>query len=84
MKMAVSYAPALLAAGTMLIAWGMISHWSIAAVGLLLSGVALWKWIQELEGERSEIIRRRDRHGFTPAHYYWAFAASAASPSAPG
>ena len=54
MKMDTSCAPALLAASLMLIVWGAISHWSVSLAGLLLSGVALWKWIQELEGERTK------------------------------
>jgi hypothetical protein len=44
-----SYAPALLAAGLMLLARGMIGHWPAALVGALLGMLALWKWIQELE-----------------------------------
>jgi hypothetical protein len=49
MKSGISYAPALLAAGLMLVAWGVISYWPVAVSGLLLSVVALWKWIREVQ-----------------------------------
>jgi hypothetical protein len=44
----VSYAPPLLAAGFMLVVWGAISYWLVALGGIALGGVAIFRWIVEL------------------------------------
>jgi hypothetical protein len=44
----VSFAPALLAAGLMLIVWGAIGYWPVTLGGVALSGLAIYRWIVEL------------------------------------
>jgi hypothetical protein len=45
----ISYAPALLAGGLMLLVWGVIGHWPAALGGIALSGGAVYRWISELK-----------------------------------
>lgn len=41
-------APPAMAMGIMMLAWGIVTHWTMSVGGLVLMGVALWLWINEI------------------------------------
>ena len=43
-----TYAPAAVAMGVMMIAWGMLTHWTVSAFGAGLFAWALWNWMNEV------------------------------------
>ena len=43
-----TYAPAAMAMAIMMLAWGLVTHWSMSAVGFLLFSWALYSWMTEI------------------------------------
>jgi hypothetical protein len=43
-----TYAPAAIAMGVMMLAWGILIHWTLSAFGAGLFVWALWKWMNEV------------------------------------
>ena len=46
-----TYTPAIVGLGIMLIAWGIVSAWAIAALGTVLVAVGLTGWFTEIRRE---------------------------------
>ncbi len=46
-----SYAPIVLAAGTMLTLWGAVSTWIVSVAGLIALGIGVARWIKDLRHE---------------------------------
>ncbi|MCA9101778.1 MAG: hypothetical protein R3C10_11170 [Pirellulales bacterium] len=43
-----SYAPAAMAMGIAMTAWGILTHWTISLIGAALVVWALWTWMTEV------------------------------------
>jgi hypothetical protein len=46
-----SYAPIVVAAGTMLTLWGAVASWMLSAAGLIVFGIGAARWIKEARHE---------------------------------
>ena len=40
-----------MAMGIMLLAWGIMTHWTMSLGGLALMGAALWLWMKEIRSD---------------------------------
>jgi len=43
-----TYAPIAIAAGILLAVWGLIAHWILSALGLVIAGIGARRWILDL------------------------------------
>jgi hypothetical protein len=50
-----SYLPAITAAGITLAVVGIVLSWFLVAIGLVITVVAVWRWIRETREEISEL-----------------------------
>lgn len=50
-----SYLPAVLAFGVMIALVGVIMSWVIVAIGVLIAGIALVRWIRQTREEMSQL-----------------------------
>lgn len=46
-----TYAPAIMAFGTILFAMGLATTWYVCLIGSIVFAVAAWRWVGELQGE---------------------------------
>lgn len=47
-------APPAMAMGIMMLAWGIVTHWSMSLGGVLMMATALWIWIRDIRSDWSE------------------------------
>lgn len=50
-----SYMPVLVAFGTMIAVIGIVFSWIIVALGVLIAGIALTRWIRQTREEMAEL-----------------------------
>ena len=49
-----TYSPAALAMGIMFMSWGILTHWSMSVIGILMIIGAIWSWMYEIDSSWSE------------------------------
>ncbi len=43
-----TYAPAAMAMGVTMLAWGVVTHWTMSVAGVALCVWALWDWMSDI------------------------------------
>ncbi len=43
-----TYAPIAMSMGIMMLAWGILTHWTISLAGAVIFAWALWNWMDEI------------------------------------
>ncbi|WP_417381620.1 hypothetical protein [Gimesia sp.] len=49
-----TYAPATLALGIMFMFWGILTHWSMSLIGIMVMVGGIWAWMKEINSSWSE------------------------------
>jgi hypothetical protein len=50
-----SYLPAITAAGISIAVVGVVIWWILIVIGVVIAGVAIWRWIREAREEMAEL-----------------------------
>lgn len=53
-EMKPTYAPAALAMGITFAFWGILTHWSMSLIGIIVIVGAIWSWMNEIRNSWSE------------------------------
>ncbi|QDT41553.1 hypothetical protein Pan241w_16160 [Gimesia alba] len=53
-EMRPTYAPAALAMGITFMSWGILTHWSMSVIGIMVIVGAVWSWMHEIHSSWSE------------------------------
>ena len=53
-EMRPTYAPAALAMGITFMCWGILTHWSMSVIGIVVIVGAIWSWMHEIHSSWSE------------------------------